>query len=212
MNGHFHYDGQEFCETCLPVDENHPDVDLDQGEQDYIAHCCHCHRPLDCSLTSHGVDQVIESLAEALANEEWESREIRDVSHLTGEDYYKGLPHWAVLMDWAEHIESYGGLSQTQEGVLRAFLALFRQAQHNMKFEDRIDFTTYTYDFIFKDETGKDGVHTVSTQDRLDDYAAWALGHKLRGSRGWQSLSLIQESVVQTGFIKHALEGTLIHG
>ena len=51
---HFHFDGEEYCEDCLPG-PGEPDY----GEQDYPAHCCRCHKPLDCTLTKDGVAYVM---------------------------------------------------------------------------------------------------------------------------------------------------------
>lgn len=62
MFDHWIYDSASWCEFCLPVPTDSPDVADGSGEQDTPAHCCECHRPLEHSLTTAGVAYAIDAL------------------------------------------------------------------------------------------------------------------------------------------------------
>ena len=89
---HFHFDGEEYCEDCLPG-PGEPDY----GEQDYPAHCCRCHKPLDCTLTKDGVAYVIEALQQPL---DW---------------------HYAIVRYWAQTLLNYS-LSDSDRKIVTDFL------------------------------------------------------------------------------------------
>lgn len=101
MTGHYHFNGAEYCEDCLPVSPDDSEVGLDTGEQDSPAHCdsCHCH--LDYSLTSDGVRYVLNSL----------------LDHIRNPDAGNG----DVLDDWAENLRWYG-LGTKERNLLDCFL------------------------------------------------------------------------------------------
>ncbi len=60
------YGADHWCEDCLPVDKNHREVDVLCGECDSPCHCNVCRVPLECSLTSYGMEYVLEQLVEEL--------------------------------------------------------------------------------------------------------------------------------------------------
>ena len=116
--GHYHYDGQEYCEDCLPVSPNYPGVDLDTGDQDTPAHCFSCLRPLDYSLTTEGVQYVLGEIQGSL--EHGPDATVYDCYKGT---WYEGSPHHAILRDWVEHIRNYGGLSGGDRELIDRYLA-----------------------------------------------------------------------------------------
>lgn len=122
MNGHYHYNGEEYCENCLPVSTE--EADFDYGEQDSPANCCVCHRPLDYSLTKEGVSYVIEALIDELNSgpEQW--NQIHDCYKGT---YYDGCRHVEILRDWAKDLKYYGGLSPAEEFLIRHFLEVTKR-------------------------------------------------------------------------------------
>jgi hypothetical protein len=116
--GHYHYNCDEYCEYCLPVDEDSPEVDYDSGEQDSPAHCCVCHQPLEYSLTSDGIEYVLEALREELAKPAEERNKVHECYNGT---HYEGCRHVEITRDWAEHIKWYG-LAQEDQELVEKFL------------------------------------------------------------------------------------------
>lgn len=118
MSGHYHYNCEEYCDDCLPVATDHPDVDLDSGDQDSPAHCCKCHRPLDYTLTNDGVNYVIENLLKEIDSED------RDTVYPCYEGtYYTGSRHCEITRDWAKHLKDHY-LSQKDREIVETFLTL----------------------------------------------------------------------------------------
>jgi len=102
MQGHYHYDSDEFCENCLPVAPDSPAVDFDYGEQDSPAHCSECHCPLDCRLTPDGLKYVIEHVIESAELPASERNHIvQPLGAITAKDYYLGSRHVEIMRDWA---------------------------------------------------------------------------------------------------------------
>lgn len=113
------FDGDHYCEKCLPVPVDDERVFDASGEQDTPAHCCNCLVPLDYSLTSEGVDYVLEKLLEAIREGlDWK---VYDCYQGT---YYAGSPHCDIIADWAEEIRWYGGLGK-RENIITRFLSLY---------------------------------------------------------------------------------------
>ena len=123
--GHYHYDGEEYCEDCLPVSPDNPVVDLDTGEQDSPAHCFHCLCPLDYSLTTDGVAYVLGEIRGSL-----EHGPDSTVYECYKGTWYDGSPHHAILRDWAEHIRHYGGLSEGDRELIGKYLEVTQCGEH----------------------------------------------------------------------------------
>lgn len=100
---HFIYDGEPYCDCCLPVRENDPKVYYDDGETDCPANCSDCGRPLDYTLTQTGVKYVLEAMRESLN----ESREERNKVIEYGPLYYIGSRQCDVIRDWAIDLSQY---------------------------------------------------------------------------------------------------------
>ena len=104
--GHYHYDCEEWCEDCLPVPESA--ADYDSGEQDTPANCAGCGQPLDYSLTSEGVDYVLDAIIETM-----ECGLDKHVIPLAGTavkevlSYYRGSPHYEIVRDWAKELQNH---------------------------------------------------------------------------------------------------------
>ena len=72
MFNHYIYDSESYCERCLPkVTGESLKLSLEiaqenEGEQDTPANCSRCGRPLKYSLTTDGVDYVLEKIQDIL--------------------------------------------------------------------------------------------------------------------------------------------------
>jgi hypothetical protein len=118
MSGHYHYECDEYCENCLPVASDSPEVCSDGGEQDTPANCCVCHRPLDYSLTSEGVQYVLEYIRESLAAGPDEWNKVHDCYKGT---YYEGSRHVEIVRDWAADLQNYS-LDERDKKLVDFFL------------------------------------------------------------------------------------------
>jgi len=116
--GHYHYECDEYCDDCLPVDPNHENVDYDYGEQDCPANCCVCHRPLGYSLTTDGVEYVLEAIQESLDRPAEERNKIHKCYDGT---WYEGSRHVEIVRDWAKDLKWYF-LTDEQEELVDKFL------------------------------------------------------------------------------------------
>jgi hypothetical protein len=117
------YDADVYCEYCLPVNTGHPEVCCASGESDTPQHCCGCHQPLEYSLTSDGVEYVMEYLRESLEKGPDEWNVIRKDHGEDDKDYYKGCRAIEVERDWAGQLQWYG-LSKEDERTVDLFLAV----------------------------------------------------------------------------------------
>jgi hypothetical protein len=120
MDAYIEPEGCEvFCEFCAP--EGAVAYDHGGGESDCPENCAACHRPLENSLTSDGVEYVMEHIRDELRM----PAEYRNASatHWTDGDYYKGCTLTAVVRDWAEQLRWYDGLSERDERVIEWYLA-----------------------------------------------------------------------------------------
>jgi hypothetical protein len=102
--GHYHYNCDEYCEDCLPVSENNPEVDYDAGEQDSPGNCCQCHKPLEYTLTSEGVRYVLEYITESLYSPPEKRNLVHDCYNGT---WYEGSRHVEIVRDWAKDLLNY---------------------------------------------------------------------------------------------------------
>jgi hypothetical protein len=118
MNGHYHYDGEEYCEYCLPADAAGPDVDIDAGGQDTPANCSVCGRPLDYSLTPDGVDYVLSAVEKALADGPGVWGALYDGAGT----YYRGARRVEIVRDWARDLLGYR-LAEGRREMVQDFLA-----------------------------------------------------------------------------------------
>ena len=58
IDGYADFDLADYvCENCIDMSHNHCELDMDT-EHDSPAHCSICGRPLNCKLSSDGVDYV----------------------------------------------------------------------------------------------------------------------------------------------------------
>lgn len=123
MSNHYHYEGEEYCENCLPVDPASKKVDLDYGEQDYPANCCKCRMPLDCTLTADGVDYVLTSIKVAL--ETCRDRLKKPQSCYIG-TYYENSPWGKIMLDWLEMLPYYNW-SKSDQTIIDEFRSLMKE-------------------------------------------------------------------------------------
>jgi len=114
--GHYHYNYEEWCEDCLPVSP--AEADWDDGEQDTPANCSCCGRPLDYTLTTDGVNYVIEQLCIVMST----GIDTHIIPNMgTAEEecltYYHGMPHYEIMRDWARDLSNYFLNPEDQEIV-----------------------------------------------------------------------------------------------
>ena len=90
-----------FCEDCAP--EGAECIGSDR-EADYPDHCENCGVPLENSLTSEGVDYVIEQAKEKALEV------FRGQNHTIGKElpWYEGCKHSRIVLDWLQQIARYG--------------------------------------------------------------------------------------------------------
>lgn len=123
----YHLDGEPFCIDCW---QGRTGVDSPAmfGEGDTPEQCSQCHRPLDTTLTSEGVEYVIEHLVEILTtktDEEWLA--VHEVYQGT---WYQGKPWCSIANDWAAKIADYG-LSTLQRRILEMFIVCYTELTGN---------------------------------------------------------------------------------
>jgi len=101
------------CEDCgIAQGLSEEDSYADAGEADCPQHCAVCHVPLDYSLTTDGVNYVIEALQEQL--DAWERSPSEAMARWkTVHDHYKGTwyegsPWIVITRDWAKELTWYG--------------------------------------------------------------------------------------------------------
>lgn len=127
MFNHYIYDSESYCERCLPkVTGESLKLSLEiaqenEGEQDTPANCSRCGRPLKYSLTTDGVDYVLEKIQDIL--DEGPRRWNRVYKSPRKPDYYKGCRSCDVVRDWAEDLREYY-LTDQQKQLVDRFLAL----------------------------------------------------------------------------------------
>ncbi|HEX9804597.1 MAG TPA: hypothetical protein VGA67_02860 [Candidatus Dojkabacteria bacterium] len=105
-----------------------------ENETDCPSHCCRCHIPLACSLTSDGVEYVFEYVREHIQDMENQTPEERlAVVYLENKDnpeyYYANCPGYAVTADWVKEVECHGGLTEEQENLIERFWELVIEAE-----------------------------------------------------------------------------------
>lgn len=90
--------------------------DLNSNEVDSPENCVECGRLCNYSLTSAGIEYVIDHILDALEEgpEEW-------AKPCEGLSYYKGSRHVEIVRDWAEDLKWYG-LSRVDKFVIDHFL------------------------------------------------------------------------------------------
>jgi hypothetical protein len=110
------YDGDMYCSSCLPVSTSHDGVSIGGGETDSPSHCGGCGVPLECELTSDGVDYVADAVYDCLAVDS--SRFF--VTRPSGDGYYKNMLDCQVLEDWIELARSHSP-NACQERAFKAF-------------------------------------------------------------------------------------------
>lgn len=120
---HYHYDGEEYCDSCLPVDENDPAIDLDQGEQDTPANCCRCHAPLAYSPTGDCVKYILDAMRESLRKGRAERNKVHDCYNGT---HYVGCRHVEIVRDWADAMR-YWNLDKKESNFVYKFLSWTEQ-------------------------------------------------------------------------------------
>lgn len=113
MNEHFHTeDGDVLCDQCADFEGC-----LDSNETDCPENCCDCGRLCEYGLTADGVQYVVDRVIDELEDQaNW--RRTTDYMHLP---YYQGSASYAVVFDWVEDMQCYGGLSRADEFILDHF-------------------------------------------------------------------------------------------
>lgn len=120
---HYHHDCDEYCEDCAPKG-----AVCDDGEQDTPANCHECGQPLDYSLTSEGVQYVLEYIMEALENGlDCHIVPLEGTAEVEGLAYYHGSRHYEIVRDWARDLEDYS-LDRKDTTILQAFLSACSRA------------------------------------------------------------------------------------
>lgn len=117
MSDGYCFDGAFYCENCLPVDENHPDVYLDNGDTDCPTCCSACNRPVTYTLTADGREYVLAAIKASL-------RDGHDKAPLPGHytGYYEGVPLGGMVLDWAEAL-SYSLLGDKDQAMVDHYIA-----------------------------------------------------------------------------------------
>ena len=114
---HYHHDCEEYCEQCAP-----PEAYPDDGEQDTPANCAGCGRPLDYSLTTEGVEYVLEHIMDALdLGLDDHIVPLRGTAEEELLDYYQGSPHYEIVRDWAKDLQNYS-LNRKDAYIVQAYL------------------------------------------------------------------------------------------
>lgn len=122
----YYVDGTILCEFCATQAEIDECKCVDNEETDCPQHCEECARPIKYTLTTDGINYVVEYLQEAIDRQEYNSKETR-----TGDpnNYYRGMPIWSVVYDWAVDLKSYW-LNETQQAVLDEFFDKFTEMKN----------------------------------------------------------------------------------
>lgn len=118
MKSHYHFNGEEYCEDCLPVSSDYPDVDIDYGEQDTPANCHICLKPLDYTLTQTGVEHVLEKITN-----EYLSGDMNTIFPQYKGTFYQESRHGNIVGDWAKNLLGYS-LSCQEEALVKMYLEL----------------------------------------------------------------------------------------
>lgn len=113
--GYYTYDCEVFCEDCAPEDAEYDC----SGESDCPENCSICHQPLDYSLTSEGIQYVLQAIKESLNTPEEERNKVHECYDGT---YYEGSRHVEIVRDWAKDLKWYGGLTNEEEELIEKFL------------------------------------------------------------------------------------------
>lgn len=102
--------GDLYCEYCAP------DIDPETGEEpcpvnmfgshetDSPSHCGACGRPIDCDLTSEGVEYVLDAIREDLQDLSQRSHTFGTMGAESDLTYYCGGPAYSILVDWCDLI------------------------------------------------------------------------------------------------------------
>lgn len=109
-----------YCGECMEPPEG-TFASVGDNECDSPQHCQICRRPVPYSLTSDGVNYVVEKLKESLQDRDGLRSEI--CWDLPPGDYYLGSKGWAVLRDWALELHGYG-LEPDQKEIVNQYLDL----------------------------------------------------------------------------------------
>lgn len=132
-----------YCDDCIdlasikkpdypkPWDtDDYPAHYSDVGETDCPQHCGDCGCPLDYSLTSDGVEYVLnaihESIEEALEKgraSTWDRIMPMPGTGEVSQTYYAGCRHVEIMRDWSKHIADYG-LDREDKALVDLFLQL----------------------------------------------------------------------------------------
>jgi hypothetical protein len=106
-----------YCENCAPDGaESYPDGG---GESDCPANCDTCHVPLRNSLTSDGVNYVLEHIRESLRA----GRQTRQTIHpCYNGTYYENEQHGQIVEDWTKDIT--WGLKGKDKRLVELFLTI----------------------------------------------------------------------------------------
>lgn len=112
----FLFNGSYYCEDHAPIDSQ----DCSDSEVDCPQHCAECDYPLDYSLTSDGVQYVLEAIRESLKV----GRKARNTIHDVYQGgWYAGSRHCEIVREWAEKLKWYGGLSNREESLIDHYLS-----------------------------------------------------------------------------------------
>lgn len=109
------------CAACVPdrlEPEEHP------VETDRPPHCHWCGAPLVTSLTSRGIEAVLQELVGWLRNPSWWFAASPPIvgKWAKNQTHYTGQPVWAMPRDWAKDLQDYA-MSASDRYVVDLFLA-----------------------------------------------------------------------------------------
>lgn len=106
-----------YCDDCAP------DIEPEAMPQecDCPQNCESCGSPVEYSLTSDGVEYVMEHVRDALRNG-LDTTTVGTRSEAEPE-YYRGMPHCSIVGDWARDLKWYGGMSNDDVESLDSFIA-----------------------------------------------------------------------------------------
>lgn len=103
----YSYDSDEYPKECC-----------DSCESDMPDNCAACHRPFNNTLTTDGIQYVINAIKEALSLSEEERNKIHDCYKGT---YYEGSRWIEITRDWAKDLQWYS-LSEEDQELVDTFL------------------------------------------------------------------------------------------
>lgn len=110
-------DGEIFCEDCAP--NNAESIGDWPSESDCPESCCMCLKAVPYTLTSEGVQYVLEAIRESLKAGRKKRNRVLDCYKDT---WFEGSRHCEIVREWAEDLKWYG-LESKDEKLVEKYLS-----------------------------------------------------------------------------------------